>query len=61
VIDPQVMPEQPLPVTLHITTPLCGPLAENWICPLSFTWGVAGEMVSFDVDTIVAVAWPDSP
>jgi len=39
--------------------PLCGPLAENWICPLSFTCGVVGEMVSFGVDTIVAVAWPD--
>lgn len=50
-----------MPDRFQTTTPLCGPLAENWIWPSGFTSGAAGEIVRVDADTMVAVAVPDTP
>jgi hypothetical protein len=59
-IDPQVMPEQPPPETLHTTTPLCEPVALNWTWAPGFTCGAAGEIDNVGVATIVTVAVADS-
>ena len=60
-MDPQLMPEQPVPVTLHTTMLLPVPLAENWIWAPGLTEGATGEMVSFEEETTVTVAEPDTP
>jgi hypothetical protein len=46
VIDPQAMPEQPLPETDQITTPLAEPLATNCNCAPGLSWGKAGVTLS---------------
>jgi hypothetical protein len=61
-MEPQVFPEQPVPVALHTTTPEPVPLAEN--CTLAPGFGVAelGETISPEVAaTIVAVALEVTP
>jgi hypothetical protein len=59
-MEPHVIPEQPLPEALQITTPLPGPLAVNCTWAPGFTWGELGETVSVGAEaTIVAVALAD--
>jgi hypothetical protein len=57
-MEPHAIPEQPLPVTLQTTTPLC-PLALNWIWPPGLICGEPGEIVSVGVETMVICAEPD--
>jgi hypothetical protein len=62
VIEPQEMPEQPIPVTFQTTIPEPGPLAENWILAFGLSCAVPGETTSpEELVTIVAVALEETP
>jgi hypothetical protein len=62
VMEPQLIPEHPLPETLQITTPLSGPLALNCNCAPGFTWAELGVTAICEEEvaaTMVAVALDD--
>lgn len=59
-IEPQLIPAQPLPVALHTTMPLPGPLAENWIWPCGLTVGDAGAIVRPEAVVMVIVPEPEA-
>lgn len=59
-IEPQVIPEHPLPETFQTTMPLPGPLAKNCSWTPGFTVGELGVTMNFETAaTIVAVALED--
>jgi hypothetical protein len=59
-MEPQVIPEHPVPETLQTTMPLPGPLAANCTCAPVRTRGELGLTISCEVAaTIVAVALED--
>jgi hypothetical protein len=61
-MEPQEIPEQPVPVTPQTTIPEPGPLAENWILPPGLSCEEPGETISpEELVTIVAVALDETP
>src|ERR1700735_3067514 len=61
-MEPQLIPEHPLPDTLQITTPLAGPLAVNCNCAPGFTCAELGVTPICEEEaaaTMVAIALDD--